>query len=297
MNAAEVFRLRFQSLLAAGLASSPIAERVGIAAASEVWGGDHPRERPAWYLWLRDRPGAWQLELVAAETLDGVGSGTGLVGRFTVRHYPAQATKEFTQFSALEQRVAATSLDATGTPRIELASTIPDALFTVGTIDWALDLESDAAGFGVASLDRLRTRAGSGELVRDVPGWSLAVPAFSAIVGLHAQVERRAVSRIVVARLAGFETAGADGQQRDAPDIAYGEGFVVFPGSDGGREQATAVLRALQDADAEIVHDTELGQGAAGADILELDLRIALPVGRGWFGGELHTHDRALCAC
>lgn len=292
MNAVELFRLRFQSLVAAGLASTPIAARVGIAAASEVWGGDAPRERPAWYLWLRDTPGAWQLELAATEPLDAVGA---TVGRFTVRHYPARGSPALARFSPDEQRLAATALDRTGTPRIELASTIPDALFAIGTIEWALDSESDATVFGVASLDRLRTRAESGELLRDVPGWSLVVPPFSVIAGLHAQVERRAATRVVVSRLPGFEATAA-GEARDAPDLAFGEAFVAFSTGHGDRERAPALLRALQDADAEVVHELDPEESGRGMTLAS-DPRIALPVSRGWFGGEHHRHDRALCAC
>ena len=295
MNAAEVFRLRLQSLLAAGLASSPIAARVGIAAASEVWGGDVPRERPAWYVWLRDRPGAWQVELTAAGTLELSGRAAGIAARFTVRHYPAPSTPDFARLSLHERSVAAAALDATGTPRIELAATIPDPLFTVGTIDWALGPD-DAALLGVASLDRLRARDVSGELVRDVSGWSLVVPAFSAIVGLHAQVERRAPRRILLARLPGFETVGAS-EHRDAPELACGEGYVLFPGADGAGEGATALLHALQDDDAEVLEDVEL-QGDQGRPLaLDADPRIPLAVDRSWFGGERHVHDRALCAC
>jgi hypothetical protein len=297
VNAAEVFRLRLQSLLAAGLASSPIAARVGLAAASEVWGGSAPRERPAWYVWLRDRPGAWQLELVAAGALEHV-HRAGIVARFTVRHYPAPATPDFARFSAHERSVAAASLDATGTPRIELAATIPDSLFTVGTIDWAVDLDGEAAVFGLASLDRLRTRTESGELVRDVPGWNLATPAFSAVAGLHAQVERRAATRILISRLPGFETVGTDaGGHRDAPEVTCGEGFLLFPGSNGGDEGAAALLRALQDGDAEILQDVELHDGRRRPDMLDADPRLPLTVNRSWFGGEHHAHDRALCAC
>ena len=69
MNAADPLRLRFQSHVALGLAASCIARRVRLRAASEVRGGNEPRERAAWYLWLRDHPGAWQIELAAAELL------------------------------------------------------------------------------------------------------------------------------------------------------------------------------------------------------------------------------------
>jgi hypothetical protein len=298
VNAGEVFRLRLQSLLAAGLASSPIAARVGLAAASEVWGGDAPRERPAWYVWLRGLPGAWQVELEAAGALGPAGEGTSIVSRFTVRHYPAPTAPDFDRFSAQERAAAAASLDATGTPRIDLAGTIPEALFCVGTIDWALDLAGGEAVFGVASLDRLRTRARRGEVVRDVPGWQLSVPMLSTLSGLHAQVERRAAGRVLVSRLPGFETVGSDaGAHRDAPELAYGEGFVLFSGEDRDPERPRALLRALQDQEAEVIHDVELEAADRRSGTLAGDARLYLPVSPGWFGGERHVHDRPLCAC
>jgi hypothetical protein len=251
-----------------------------------------PRERPAWYLWLRDLPGAWQLELAAAGALDAVGA---VVGRFTVRHYPAPEAPELARFSQEERRLVATALDPTGTPRIELAATIPEALFTVGTVDWVLDPDSDAAVFGVASLDRLRTRAGAGELVRDVPGWRLAVPVLSVVAGLHAQVERRAATRIGISRLPGFESAEA-GESRDAPDVAFGEAFVAFPGPRGDRARAIALLEALRDEDGEVLHEVDCGERARELP-LDSDPRLAFRVSQGWFGGERHRHDRALCAC
>jgi hypothetical protein len=298
VNAGEAFRLRLQSLLAAGLASSHLAARVGLAAASEVWGGDAPRERPAWYVWLRGLPGAWQVELVAAGALGPANDGTAIVARFTLRHYPAPTGPSFALFSPQERTVAAASLDHTGTPRIELAATIPEALFTVGTIDWALGLEGGEAVFGVASLDRLRTQALDGEVARDVPGWQLSVPMFSTLSGLHAQVERRAASRIVVSRLPGFETVRSDdGEHRDAPELALGEGFVLFPGEDRDPERPRALLRALQDREAEVLHDVELDDAGRRSGILARDPRIALPMNPSWFGGERHVHDRPLCAC
>ncbi len=156
MNATELFRLRVQSLVARGLAAPAIAARVKLAAASEVWGGDAPRERPAWYVWLRGAPGAWQLELVDAGPVPSL-AGSAVVGRFTLRHYPACGDPVFTGFSPEEREIAAEALDGTGTPRIELASRIPDGLFTVAGIEWALDLEGGAAVFALSSLDRLRT--------------------------------------------------------------------------------------------------------------------------------------------
>jgi hypothetical protein len=298
MIAPDPARHRFQSLVALGLAASGIARRVGLSAASEVWGGDEPRERAAWYLWLRDHPGAWQVELAGAEPLAAAGGGA-LLARFTVRHYPGPGAAELASFSAEERSVAAEALDDTGTPRIELASSIPEAMFTVGTIDWALQEESGASAFALASLDRLRTRREDGEVVRDVPGWGLTAPIFSLVAGLHAQVERRAASRLVLSRQPGFELVAArDGvRPRDAADAVQGEAALLF---DSPREPAVGarLLDALRDPDAQVLADVAFASGVHPPhDAVGGDPRLPLRVGHAWFGGAAHAADRVACAC
>lgn len=298
MNAPEAFRLRLQSLVARGLAATGIARRVGLAAASEVWGGERPRDRPAWYLWLRDVPGAWQLELAGAEGLESAGA-SAIVGRFTVRHYPSPAAPVFGGFSAEERRATGEWLDRTGTPRIELASTIPDALFTVGSVEWALDVASDASVFGLASLDRLRTCTERGEVVRDVPGWDLAAPIFSLLAELHAQVERRAASRLVMSQQPGFELVlgAGDPEHRDAPDIALGEAFLLFPPAREGGETGATFLDALRDPDAGVAADVSFEAGVHPPHSVIGDRRVGLAVSHAWFGGHAHVADRVMCAC
>jgi len=297
VNAPELFRLRFQSLVARGLASSGVAARIGLAAASEVWGGGEPRERPAWYLWLRDAPGAWQLELASAEAL-GAPEGSAVVGRFTIRHYPSSSAPVFARFSAEERRVALDALDATGTPRIELASRIPDAHFTVGSVEWALDPESDDTAFALASLDRLRTRTGSGDIVRDVPGWRLVCPVFSMLAGLHAQVERRAASRLVISRQPGFEAVVSEGGagHRDAPDLVQGEALLLFSRARASAGGASRLLDALGDPAAEIVANASFVTGEHPLHELTPDPRLPVQVSHAWFGGEEHV-EHLMCAC
>jgi hypothetical protein len=295
VNAPEAFRLRLQSLVARGLAATAIAGRVGLAAASEVWGGERPRDRAAWYLWLRDAPGAWQLELAAAEALASAGPAA-IVARFTVRHYPSPASPVLGRFSAEERRIAAEALDGTGTPRIELASGIPDALFTVGSVEWALDLAGDAAVIGLATLDRLRTRSERGDVVRDVPGWELTAPVFSLLAGLYAQVEGRAASRLVLSRQPGFELLAGDPDHRDAPDRALAEAFVVFP-SAGAAGASGTLLEALRDPEAELLADASFEPGAHPPHRVGGDGRVGLPVNPAWFGGGAYVADRLACTC
>jgi hypothetical protein len=293
VSAEEEIRLRVQSLVARGLAAPEVSRRVGLAAASEVWGGDTPRERAAWYLWLRDRPGAWQLELAGAERLPGVAR---ILGRLTVRHYPA-AGPLLASFDPDEQAAAREWLDATATPRIEVASRIGAHLFVVGAVDWVLDLDRDASLFALASQDRLRTRDGGG-VVRDVPGWALAAPIFSLLAGLHAQLDRREASRLVVARSPGFEVVRQGGapSTRDTDDVVHGEAALLFPAADGCSGPATALLAAVRDPDAALVRDQCLAKARGATPRRPLEPRLALEVSGAWFGGEQHF-ERPTCAC
>jgi hypothetical protein len=294
MNATELFRLRLQSLLARGLASSEIAAQVGLVAASEVWGGAEPRDRPAWYVWLRDRPGAFQLELAGAELLgDAVRAG-----RFTIRHYPSPASPAHASFSPEERRAAGELFDATGTPRID-APALPESYFTVATLDWAIEREGTAAAFALATLDRLRARGKVGAVVRDVPGWRLAVPLFSAIAALYAQVERCAATRLVVARQAGFELFASEGgaDSRDAPDLVQADAVLLFSGEGSSPRAGTALLDALCDPAAELAVDVGFSPGQHPPHVLLNDARLPIAVNHAWFGGAPHAEDLVACAC
>jgi hypothetical protein len=278
--------------VARGLAAPEVVRRVGLAAASEVWGGDAPRERPAWYLWLRDRPGAWQLELAGAERIPG--PARRVLGRLAVRHYPAPDGPLLAAFDPEERAAAREWLDRTGTPRIEVASRIAPHLFIVGTVDWAVDLDRDASVFALASQDRLRVTDGERRL-RDVPGWALAAPILSLLAGLHAQLDRRAASRLVVARAPGFEIVGEGGAPsfRDCDDIVHGEASLLFSSADGCSAPAAALFAAIRDPEAALVHDERLARGAPGPSA---EPRLPLEVSDAWFGGELHF-ERPTCAC
>lgn len=295
MNPEEVIRLRVQSLVARGLAAPEVSRRAGLAAASEVWGGDAPRERAAWYLWLRDLPGAWQVELAGAEPLPG--PGRKLLGRLTIRHYPAPGGPLLASFDPEEQHAARAWLDPTGTPRIDVASRIGAHLFVVGALDWVLDLDRDASLFALASQDRLRTRQDGG-LVRDVPGWTLATPILALLAGLHAQLDRRVASRLVVARGPGFEVVREEGAPaiRDSADVVQGEAALLFTAADGCGGPGEALLAAVVDPEAALVRDERLASGSGAAAGHGAEPRLALEVSGAWFGGEPHF-ERATCAC
>ena len=292
MSAEETLRLDLQSTLARGLAAPEVARRAGLAGASEVWGGDAPRERPAWYLWLAGWPVAWQLELSEARALEGA----AVHGRFTVRRYPAADDPLLATFDAEERHAAATWLDATSTPRIETASLLPERLFTVGTIEWAIDRARGASVLVLTSLDRLRSRSAGG-LLRDVPGWSMTLPVFSTLAGLHAQVERRTAVQLLVATQPGFELVedGPAMRPRDAADVTQGEGYLAFGPAGGCGSAARRLLASLRDDGASVIADAPLAPGHAGAAGCAVP-GLELEVSAAWFGGEAHFEGSA-CGC
>jgi hypothetical protein len=122
-----------------------------------VWGGAAPLDRPAWYVWLQTSPGAFQLGLEEAGPLSEGAGAAAWHARFSIRYYPAPLETSFALFSA-EERVGVLGgwLDETGTPRIELADRIPEALFVVGSLEWAATADGEAAVVGLSALDRLR---------------------------------------------------------------------------------------------------------------------------------------------
>jgi hypothetical protein len=291
--AAEAVRLGFQATLARGLAAPEIARRAGLAAASEVWGGVEPRDLPAWYLWLAGRRGAWQVELAEGRALD---VARVVVGRFTIRHYPAATDPLLVAFDPEERAAAAAWLDGTGTPRIDAAGAIPARLFAVGAVEWAMDLEDHASVLVLSSLDRLRSRRGE-RLVRDVPGWALSRQLFSTLAALHAQVDRRAAVQLVVSRQPGFELDLGEGdpEPRDAPGVSQGEALVAFGLAGGCGGAARRLLGILRDEGAEVLADEPLdpshaGRAVGGGSGLDLAIDPA------WFGGEAHREGSA-CAC
>jgi hypothetical protein len=194
--------------------------------------------------------------------------------------------------------VAAEAFDETGTPRIELAADIPAAMFTVGTVDWALDEVGGASALVLSSLDRLRTVGEDGAVVRDVPGWDLTAPVFSLVAGLHAQVDRRAASRLVLSRQPGFELVAAPGavEPRDAAGAVQGEAALLFDAS-AGAAAGGPLLDAVRDGGGEVLADVSFAAGAHPPHAVGADPRLALRVSHAWFGGDAHAADGVACRC
>jgi hypothetical protein len=296
MSAEEQARFTIQTLLARGLGATEVARRTTLARASEVWGGDEPLDRPAWYVWLSGTPGAYKLDLAEA----GVLPAGGWRARFTIRYYPSPAEPVFPGFSAEERDVVRSGLlDVTGTPRIDAASTIPHALFGVGSMEWGVDAARDATFVGLSALDRVVAREGDGRVARDVPGWRLGAGLVSTFAGLHAQIERQAVRRILLSRQPGFEllVGGTEPTWRDTEDAIQADAALLFAAPGQHSTTGDSLLEALRDPDGEVVADERFDGRCRHPVALGADPRIPLHVSHAWFGGESLSEDRIACSC
>ena len=312
MIASELLRLRFQALLARGLAASEVARQAGLAGVSEVWGGDEPRDGAAWYLWLRDRPGAYRLDLEEGRALDGV-AGAPALGRLAIRYYPSPRDAELASFSPEERAIAGGGwLDDTGAPRIERAGSIPDGFFGVGSLDCGVDPEAGTLLLALGSLDRLRVRyedawcgesyplgavrRARGERTRDVPGWALAAPVFAALAGVVSRLERPA-ARLVMARQPGFEIVHGQGgvECRDASERVQGDAVLLFGPACPCPSHEDALLREVLGPEAEIVLDRRSGELRRQPEVPEP--RLPLPIDPAWFDPEPAREDRVGCRC
>ncbi|MHB8909454.1 MAG: hypothetical protein ACYDAA_11315 [Syntrophales bacterium] len=159
---------------------SPGREVVGLKAISEK-----QRGAPGWYLWFEDRPGAYLMELIEAETVAGAEGGfpdrhSAVRGTYSIKYYPA--ADDGTSLAALsdsERAVrAGECFDATGTPDYDRGCGIPATSFLIGTIEMILASDGDSLVLHLESLDRwitsVREQTGAGVTERrdrDLPAW------------------------------------------------------------------------------------------------------------------------------
>jgi len=171
---------------------------IGLTGVSQIWG-----DRPAWYFWLADSPGVYQLEMMETEE-DPDTIENRCTAVFSVKCYPYQHRPGFESFSFLERKLVQSELfDNTNTPVFEHQGDIPADLFTVATIEFDMDLEGHATIVSLESMDCLRTRFaqdtnqafpilslsrnfGSREIDREVPGFQMGYPLFDCLMCLYA---------------------------------------------------------------------------------------------------------------
>lgn len=194
------FASKIDGLLITASWSQELRGQLGLTGASQVWG-----ERPAWYVWLANSPGAYQLELVEAGPV-GAGSQADLRRAvLAVRHYPSPDSAAFRLFSPRERALIRGPLfDHTGAPTFEGRAGIAPELFMVGALEFLCQAGADWMLFCLSALTECRETTATGP-VRRAPGWNLSLPIVSALLSLWAFQSRQTPLRVQLTSEAGFE--------------------------------------------------------------------------------------------
>jgi hypothetical protein len=107
---------------------------------------------PGWYLWFKEKKGAYQLELINGEILPQENEKSGnfspfklaVRGRFAVRYFPSEEEEIFDTYSYFERLIRlGPFFDQTGTPTFEGRTKIHESYFIVGYIDVQTNFSRD----------------------------------------------------------------------------------------------------------------------------------------------------------
>jgi hypothetical protein len=158
-------------------------------------------ETPAWYLWTKDRKGAYSLQLSGIEPADAKSNRrrssrtqrvVWVTSDFILRYYPSPEEPIFEEYAFVERQVRTSPcFDHTGAPLSDKQDSIHRALFVIGTLHLAFDRELNFARLGISSQDRWTEilKGGTvvktdytrtievlpeGSVIRNVPGWELS---------------------------------------------------------------------------------------------------------------------------
>ena len=173
-----------------------------------------------WYLWFEDKPGAYLLELVEAEsrkTENGCDAPCLLSGYFQVKYYPDISDDElFETFSFSEQAARMSRLfDKSGTPAFEAESEMNESLFVTGRLDVSRSPIGDFVELVLSAPDRwvtshsrglrIKDQRGAdtevlraGETDRDVPAWELSWWLFDKLISAFCYAKRTEPSAVSV---------------------------------------------------------------------------------------------------
>jgi len=193
-----------------------LKDLLGVEAVSQIWG-----DVPAWYMWLSDALGVYQLQLVDA----GFDENSPAIkqGFFSIKCYPFHNATVFDAFSYEEQYLSQSGFfDDTHTPRFEEKEKIPDSLFNVAAMEYRVNEDDTMACFTLDSLDTMRCvypeetvlnfdlinksrRYAKGETGRSVPGWELGHPVFDRLLSMYAFYSKAKPVRLRITRSPGFE--------------------------------------------------------------------------------------------
>ncbi len=167
-----------------------------------------------WFFWLRDRPGAFLLELVEASPLTTADAPLQIYAAFSVKYYPSPQEPAFTGFSSAERQLRQSTLfDHTGTPAFATRERISPDHFSAGYLGAVVDPQRQLV-LECASQDVLLHTAADGSRVRQVPGWLLTRELFSALLLGFAYCSRNAPQAVRLCRATGLELRETGGEPR-----------------------------------------------------------------------------------
>jgi len=213
---ASFFQEKINNMLVTTSWVDSLRDLLGMEAASQIWG-----DVPAWYIWLSDAQGVYQLRLVDAGFDEN--SPATKQGFFSIKCYPFHNATVFDTFSYEEQYLSRSRFfDDTHTPRFEEKGKIPDSLFNVAAMEYRVNEDDTMACFTLDSLDTMRSvypdetvldsdlikksqRYAAGETGRSVPGWKLGYPVFDRLLSMYAFYSKSKPVRLHITRSPGFE--------------------------------------------------------------------------------------------
>jgi len=175
---------------------------------------------PGWYLWFEDKPGAYLLELVEAESHEAESGEHALdhiSGYFQIKYYPdVLDTRLFETFSLSEQVTRKSSLfDTSGTPVFDADSEMHESLFATGRLDVSISTKENRVEFTLSAPDHWitwhsrgykitdqrgveREVLSPGEIDRNVPSWELSWWVFDRLISAFCYAKRAAPAVVAV---------------------------------------------------------------------------------------------------
>lgn len=309
------FRNQIDSMLVTASWVETVKQTIGLKAVSQVWG-----DKPAWYFWVANVPGAYSLQLERTAT-EKMGNGRWDNGIFAVKYYPVAHEDVFKNFSFQEQGfIQSIFFDDTHTPRYESKEKIPATLFNVATVEYRTGPDGGPILFSLASLDAMRIsfeqqtfqkyplidkhkQFRSGETDRNVPGWQLGFPLFDRLLSLYSFYSKKKPARVVLTRSAGFEYVFEKNQTLqcvDAADLNIYALNVLFIAEDEEIDAASKDLikQHCSDEGQKVVYDRAFRCGHIHKETDSFPASI--PLNEHWWGlaeSDFKSELASTCGC
>jgi len=163
---------------------------------------------PGWYLWLKEKRGAYRLDLINGDMAPQKNQSSAessmpelaVQGQFAIRYYPSEEEECFDTYSYFEKLIRFSPLfDMTGTPTFEGRKEIPESHFVVGHINVRTTLSKNFLELECLAPEQWKDFRANGLYLktpeqndyeaivpggqdRNVPGWALSSFLFDKIL-------------------------------------------------------------------------------------------------------------------